>query len=190
MPEEKNYFQELYAVDVNDKVEEKSGLKYLSWAWALAEVKKRYPDSNYTVYENKDGWFYHTDGKTCWVKTGMTICGLEHIEYLPVMDHRNKSIPLASVTSFDVNKAVQRCITKAIAKHGLGLYVYAGEDLPESEPVPPTICHDCNNPITASCKLTAEKVDAGTMKAYGVAVCADCGRKRKEAKAAGAEEGS
>ena len=68
-----------------------------------------------------------------WVKTGVTIKGLEHIEYLPVMDYRNKSIPLDSVTSFDVNKAIQRSLTKACARHGLGLYIYAGEDLPEED---------------------------------------------------------
>lgn len=69
--------------------------------------------------------------KTCWVKTGVTIGNLEHIEELPVMDYRNKSILLNNVTSFDVNKAIQRSLTKALARHGLGLYIYAGEDLPE-----------------------------------------------------------
>lgn len=128
-----NYFAELYAVNVNNKVEQKNGLTYLSWAWAWAEVKKRYPDACYTIYENQDGWNYHTDGRTCWVKTGVTVNGLEHIEYLPVMDLRNRSIPLENVTSTDVNKAIQRSLTKAAARHGLGLYIYAGEDLPEEE---------------------------------------------------------
>lgn len=103
----------------------------MSWAWAWAEVKKRYPDTEYRVYENVDGLFYHTDGRTCWVKTGVTVNGIEHIEYLPVMDYRNRSIPLENVTSTDVNKAIQRSLTKAVARHGLGLYIYAGEDLPE-----------------------------------------------------------
>jgi RecB family exonuclease len=76
---------------------------------------------------------YHTDGRTCWVKTGVTINGLEHIEYLPVMDYKNNSIPLAKVTSTDVNKSIQRSLTKACARHGLGLYIYAGEDLPAGE---------------------------------------------------------
>lgn len=126
-----NYFNDLYSVNCNDKIEKKNGLSYLSWAWAWAEVKKRYPDSTYTIYENKDGWNYFTDGKTCWVKTGVTICGIEHIEDLPVMDFKNRSIPFDIVTSFDVNKAIQRSLTKAVARHGLGLYIYAGEDLPE-----------------------------------------------------------
>lgn len=131
-----NYFSELYGVNVNDKVEKKNGLSYVSWPFAWAEVKKRHPDATYTVYENKDGWVYHTDGRTCWVKTGVTINGLEHIEYLPVMDFKNRSIPAEGVTSFDVNKAIQRSLTKACARHGLGLYIYAGEDLPEGDEEP------------------------------------------------------
>lgn len=132
-----NAFEQLNRINVNDHTERKNGLTYLSWAWAWGELKKRYPDSYYTVYENADGLFYHTDGKTCWVKTGVTLVDgekqLEHVEYLPVMDMRNKSIPVGNVTSFDVNKAVQRSLTKAVARHGLGLYIYAGEDLPEEE---------------------------------------------------------
>lgn len=131
-------FETLNSVNVNDHIEKKNGLSYLAWAFAWAEVKKAFPDATYTIYENKDGWFYYTDGKTAWVKTGVTINGLEHIEYLPVMDMRNKSIPLDNVTSFDVNKAIQRSLTKACARHGLGLYIYAGEDLPEAEQTTPT----------------------------------------------------
>jgi hypothetical protein len=132
-----NYFEKLNNINVNDKTEDRSGLTYLAWAWAWGELKKQYPLSYYTIYENAEGLFYHTDGKTCWVKTGVTVVDgelkLEHIEYLPVMDYRNKSIPFDSVTSFDVNKAIQRSLTKAVARHGLGLYIYAGEDLPEVE---------------------------------------------------------
>ena len=126
-------FETLNKINVNDKTEQKNGLTYLSWAWAWGEVKKVYPEANYTIYENEFGWNYFTDAKTCWVKTGVTVEGIEHIEYLPVMDFRNKSIPVENVTSFDVNKAIQRSLTKALARHGLGLYIYAGEDLPEEE---------------------------------------------------------
>ena len=133
----KSVFQTLNAINVQEHVEVKDTgrvkLSYLSWAWAWAEVKKAYPEAFYTIYENADGLFYHTDGRTAWVKTGVTIEGIEHIEYLPVMDNRNNSIPLEKLTSFDVNKAVQRSLTKACARHGLGLYIYAGEDLPEEE---------------------------------------------------------
>lgn len=137
MPEktEKSVFETLKSINVNGKTEVKNGLTYLSWAWAWAEVKKAYPDATYTIYEsiNPMGYVcnYFTDGRTCWVKTGVTINGLEHIEELPVMNYQNKSIFLDSVTSFDVNKTIQRSLTKAVARHGLGLYIYAGEDLPE-----------------------------------------------------------
>ena len=124
-------FKKLNAVNVNEHTDKKSGLTYLSWAWAWAEVKKLYPLASYKIYENKDGWNYHTDQRTGWVKTGVTIEGLEHIEYLPIMDSENESIVIDNITSFDVNKAIQRSLTKAVARHGLGLYIYAGEDLPQ-----------------------------------------------------------
>ncbi len=127
-----NYFKVLNAINVNEHTERKGNLTYLSWAWAWQTLKQIYPEAFYTIYESADGLFYHTDGKTCWVKTGVTVQGIEHIEYLPVMDYRNSSITADKVTSFDVNKAVQRSLTKACARHGLGLYIYAGEDLPEN----------------------------------------------------------
>lgn len=128
-----NVFATLNAINVNEHTEKKGQLTYLSWAWAWTKVKENYPQAFYTIYENKDGLNYHTDGRTCWVKTGVTIEGIEHIEYLPVMDYQNRSIALDKVTSFDVNKAIQRSLTKAAARHGLGLYIYAGEDLPEEQ---------------------------------------------------------
>ena len=134
---EKNIFSELNSIDVSGKIEKKNGLSYLSWAYAWAELKKRYPTATYKIYENTlpNGYVvnYFTDGKTSYVKTSVTVNDLEHIEELPVMDFRNKSIPLEAMTSFDVNKAIQRSLTKAVARHGLGLYIYAGEDLPEAE---------------------------------------------------------
>ena len=129
----KNYFEILNAINVSDKIEKKNNLSYLSWSYAWQEVKKLHPEANYKVFETAEGCIYWTDGKTCWVKTGVTINNIEHIEYLPVMDFRNKSIPANAITSMDVNKAIQRSLTKAIARHGLGLYIYAGEDLPDGE---------------------------------------------------------
>lgn len=131
-----NYFEVLNAINVNDRTEKKGNLTYLSWAWAWGEVKKLHPDMTCTVYEDSNGCMYHTDGRTCWVKVGVTINGLEYIEYLPVMDNRNQSIPVERVTSRNANDSIQRALTKAIARHGLGLYIYAGEDLPDgaSEP--------------------------------------------------------
>lgn len=126
-------FKELNAINVNKMTEKKGNLTYLSWAFAWQEVKKLCPDMNRTVYENAEGNNYHTDGRTAWVKVGVTIAGIEHIDYLPIMDARNNAIPVEKVTSFDVNKAIQRSTTKAIGLHGLGLYIYAGEDMPEDD---------------------------------------------------------
>lgn len=131
MSKSKSVFETLNSINVSDKIEKKGNLSYLSWAWAWAELKKHYPTSTYTIYENNDGLNYHHDGRTAWVKTGVTIDEMENIEYLPVMNNRNKSIPVGQITSFDVNSSIQRSLTKAIARHGLGLYVYAGEDLPQ-----------------------------------------------------------
>ncbi len=134
----KNYFSELYNVDVSEKVKAKNGLNYLSWSAAWAEVKKRHPDAEFTIYEqvmdelgNKRPWFVDPISNTCWVKTGVRINGIEHIEDLPIMNFKNKSMTSAEVTSIDANKAIQRSLTKACARHGLGLYIYEGEDLPE-----------------------------------------------------------
>ena len=179
-----NYFKTLNDINVNGKTEQKNGLTYLSWAWAWGEVKKLYPEATYTIYEDAAGCFYHSDGKTCWVKTGVTINGIEHIEYLPVMDFKNKSIPLESVTSFDVNKAIQRSLTKAVARHGLGLYIYAGEDLPEveKEQTPAFTCEACGEVIKAVTKRDGETWDAAQIVAYserrfeGRHLCPNCQR--------------
>lgn len=185
-----NYFVTLNNINVNDKAEKKNGLTYLSWAWAWGEVKKLHPDATYTIYESESGWFYHTDGKTCWVKTGVTINEIEHIEFLPVMDNRNRSIPFESVTSFDVNKAIQRSLTKAVARHGLGLYIYAGEDLPEEEadkapkkpeapkkPAPQDNTGDFA-PACADCKVEIPiVVHDYSVKKYKRPLCRDCQRK-------------
>lgn len=182
-----NYFEKLNNINVNDKTEDRSGLTYLSWAWAWGELKKAHPLSYYTIYENAEGLFYHTDNKTCWVKTGVTVVDgewkLEHIEYLPVMDYRNKSIPIDSVTSFDVNKAIQRSLTKAVARHGLGLYIYAGEDLPEAEkaeeaPVKRQIKHNRPAYEKSEAKVQVTQTDAEVKRRGDAikAICAEFGR--------------
>lgn len=180
-----NYFVTLNNINVNDKTEEKNGLTYLSWAWAWGEVKKLFPDAAYTIYENADGLFYHTDGRTAWVKTGVTVNGIEHIEYLPVMDYRNKSIPVEQVTSFDVNKAIQRSLTKAVARHGLGLYIYAGEDLPEADKPKSSAekeslhCADCSAVIEPIKKRDGEiwppeEISAYSTRRFGRCLCPKC----------------
>ena len=180
-----NYFRELNSINCSDKTEKKNGLTYLSWAWAWGEIKKLHPDATYTIYEDANGMFYHTDGKTCWVKTGVTVNGIEHIEYLPVMDNRNRSIPASDVTSFDANKAIQRSLTKACARHGLGLYIYAGEDLPEGaerEPEPTKYCTDCGQQITGINKRNGEywpvsEIAAYSVQRFGRKLCPICQKK-------------
>ena len=128
----KSVFEQLSALNLSSKVEKRGQLSYLSWATAWSECKKLFPDMTRVVYESETGMNYFSDGATAWVKVGVTINGLEYIDYLPVMNHMNKSIPLASLTSFDVNKTIQRSTVKALALHGLALNIYAKEDFPEA----------------------------------------------------------
>ena len=133
----KSVFDTLSAVKVSEKVEKKGQLSYLSWAHAWAYAKKHYPTLRRIVYETADGMNYFTDGHTAWVKVGVEINGVEYIDYLPIMNTagRPKSIKLDQITSFDVNTSIQRSTVKALALHGLGLSVYAGEDLIDTAPV-------------------------------------------------------
>ena len=135
----RNFFKELNELNVNEHVEAKNGLKYLSWAWSWTELKKRFPLSYSTVYEAPDGSLIWKDPIGAHVKTGVTLVWddeeghheHEAIEYLPIFDHRNKVIPYENIDALNVNKTIQRSIVKCIARHGLGVYIYAGEDLPE-----------------------------------------------------------
>jgi len=130
MSKEKSVFEQLSALNLSSKTEKRGNLTYLSWAHAWAECKKLFPDMTRTVYESETGMNYFTDGSTAWVKVGVTIKGQEHIDYLPVMDMRNQSVPLANITSMQVNKTIQRSTVKALALHGLALNIYAKEDFP------------------------------------------------------------
>jgi hypothetical protein len=125
-------FEKLSSVPVKDKIERKGNLDYLSWANAWAILKSHYPDAQRKIYDHDHtGFNYFTDGKTAWVKVGIIVDGLEHIDYLPIMDFRNNAIPIDKVTATDVNKTIQRSTAKAIAMHGLGLSLWTGEDVPE-----------------------------------------------------------
>jgi len=153
MNETKSVFETLSAINVNDKVEQKQGLNYLSWAWAWAEVKKAYPNASYKVYKdpltNKP---YIEDpilGYLC--STEVTIEGETLEMWLPVMNGANKAMKalpynymvkgwngapdvqkeVEAASMFDVNKTIMRCLVKNFAMFGLGHYIYAGEDLPE-----------------------------------------------------------
>lgn len=142
---EQNYFVKLYSIDASKYVEKKNDLSYLSWPYAWAEVKKLYPDADYDVLKF-NGLPYVFDPKTGYmVYTTVTIEGITHEMWLPVMDGANKAMldrpyqyktrqgikSVEAATMFDINKTIMRCLVKNLAMHGFGLYIYAGEDLPE-----------------------------------------------------------
>ncbi len=154
MEKEKNYFTELYSLNVNENVEKKEGLSYLSWSWAVAEILKKYPDMTYEILRFENNLPYTYDEKTGYmVFTKVTLQGITREMWLPVMDSKNKAMldheytyevknwktgevvekTVAPATMFDINKTIMRCLTKNFAMFGLGLYIYAGEDLPEEE---------------------------------------------------------
>ena len=139
MANTKSTFKTLAALNVKDRVEKKGRFDYLSWAYAWAMIKDQYPDANRKVYESEHtGLNYFTDGNTGYVKVGVTISNIEHVDYLPIMNHQNKSIKAEMITSFDVNKTIMRSMVKAIGMFGLGLSLWAGEDLVDvSEGKPP-----------------------------------------------------
>jgi hypothetical protein len=118
-----NRFAQLAAINVGDHIEKKNGLSYLSWAWACDQLLRVDPSAN---------WEYHEPIKcgkdTLMVSVTVTAFGKAMKMILPVMDYKNKAIP--DPDSFAINTSYQRCLVKAIALHGLGLYIYAGEDLP------------------------------------------------------------
>jgi hypothetical protein len=119
-----NNFEKLSAINVGEHIEKKNGLSYLSWAWAVDQLMRHDPDANWHMNEPT----VYPDG-TMMVSCVVTAFGKPVYMWLPVMDHRNRAIPQPN--AFDINKNMMRCLVKAIACHGLGLYVYAGEDLPE-----------------------------------------------------------
>lgn len=131
-------FETLSQIDVSDKVDKKNGLSYLSWAWAWSEFRKFYPDASYQIKLNADNLPIFGNSEVGYmVYTSIaTSSGEQYEMWLPVMDNRNKAILQPTMT--DINKSLMRCLTKNIAMFGLGLYIYAGEDLPEAPEEKPT----------------------------------------------------
>jgi hypothetical protein len=123
-----NYFTELNSVNVSDHVEKKGQFSYLSWAYAVAELKKRHPTATWEV-RRFDGLPYQKTEIGFFVEVAVTVDGITHSQIHPVLNSRNQ--PLSDPSVFDINTSIQRALVKAIALHGLGLYIYAGEDLPE-----------------------------------------------------------
>lgn len=145
-------FDVLNAINVNDKTEKKKSggteLTYLSWTWAWAEVKKRFPDAHYEIIMHNGLPYVYDENTGYMVFTNVTIDGITHTMWLPVMDGANKAMKnkpytystkyngektVDAATMFDVNKTIMRCLVKNLAMFGLGLYIYSGEDLPEVE---------------------------------------------------------
>lgn len=144
-----NTFEKLSAINVNDKVEKKSNLTYLSWAWAWSETKKAFPDAYYEVLSDPDTKkpYFYDENLGYMVMTEVTINGETLPMWLPVMDGANKAMlaeaytyttrygdkTVEAASMFDINKTLMRCLVKNLAMFGLGIYIYAGEDLPEGE---------------------------------------------------------
>lgn len=147
MEETKSVFDDLYSVNVNGYTEDRDGLTYLTWSFAWAEVKKRYPDATYEIEKFNGLPYVHDENTGFMVYTKVTIGYITHEMWLPVMDSKNKAMKtvpyeyetksgkrtVQAATMFDINKTIMRCLVKNLAMFGLGLYIYAGEDLPEAE---------------------------------------------------------
>lgn len=125
-------YAELRKINVNDHVEKKGNLTYLSWAWAVDQLLQRDPAASWDYR-----WFgevpYCVIGSTAMVFCTVKAFGVDRTAQLPIMDNRNNPIPVDKVNSFSLNTAMQRALAKAIALHGIGIYIYAGEDLPDGE---------------------------------------------------------
>lgn len=163
------HFKKLIAHDVNSKVKVLQGSKYLSWVHAWGEVKKLYSDTSYVVHENNEGLPYFESSLGIMVKVSVTIENETITEFLPVLNSAHKTLKTVSytylvkeyankqatgkmtekvveaATMFDINSAIKRCLTKAIAMHGLGLYVYADEAMPEVELISSSQIHEITN---------------------------------------------
>ena len=129
-----NYFTELDQLDVTRHVEKKGRFSYLSWAHAVRELKKRHPSATWTVHEYGENSIPYIKTECgFFVKVTVTVNDISHAQVHPVLDHQNK--PVTAPNAFQINTSIQRCLAKAIALHGLGLHLYAGEDLPPSPPL-------------------------------------------------------
>lgn len=153
MEQQKSVFDMLSAINVNQKTEKKDNLTYLSWAWAWSEFQKVCPTATYEIVKNEQGLPYFEDHSGAIVYTRVSVGNITHEMWLPVMDGKNKAMKsepykypvrdwrtkqiiekeVQAYTMFDINKTIMRCLTKNLAMFGLGIYIYAGEDLPEAQ---------------------------------------------------------
>ena len=132
-----NYFNELNKINVNEKTEKKGKFSYLSWSYAWAEIKKIDEKASYVVAENVNGlpFFYEASlpNLGAFVKVSVTVNGITHTLNHPILNSFNKAVKVDGLDSFIVNTSIMRALAKCIALHGLGLYIFNGEDLPEIE---------------------------------------------------------
>lgn len=164
-------YDRLSQIDVNDHVEQKNGLSYLSWAWAWDTFKKNCPSASYRIQKNPEsGLPCFGDVETGWMcYTEITVGEETHEMWLPVMDFRNQSIK--KPTTFDINKTMMRCLVKNMMMFGLGAYIYAGEDLPEKpeatpRPPEPKKSEPGNAPVkTAPEAVVQEEPEAVSVRA-------------------------
>lgn len=126
---ENSVFKLLNEYDITEHLKKKDKIIYLPWSKAWTIIKSLFPTARFTIHKTNDGCIYHTDGKTAWVEVSITINGWTETESLAVMDFRNKSIPVESITSADAEKSIKRCLVKCAALHGLGLSLWTGEEL-------------------------------------------------------------
>jgi len=132
MANKTNYFQELDRIDVTKHIEKKGRFNYLSWVYAVRELKTKHPTATWTIHEWEGVPFVKTE---CgyFVKVTVNVDGIEMTQVHPVLDNANRS--LDQPNSFQINTSIQRCLVKTIALHGLGIHIYAGEDLPPGTPL-------------------------------------------------------
>jgi len=128
-------WETLSKINVNDHTEKKNGLTYLSWAWAWGVLKDNYPSATFEKHIQPNGMPYITDHNGyAYVQVTVTVEGISATELFPVLDYKNKSIK--DPDSFSINTSMQRALAKAISYHGLGHYIYAGEDIPQTDDAP------------------------------------------------------
>jgi DNA-directed RNA polymerase subunit RPC12/RpoP len=183
-------WEKLSRIDCSEHTEKKQDLTYLSWAWAWGVLKEAYPQASYQVREWNGIPYLHDPYLGYLVETSVTIEGETLTMRLPVMNSSNKAmkhepyeivykpknkqpytVAVEAATMFDINTAIMRCLVKNLAMFGLGLYIYAGEDLPED--IKEYICTDCGKTVDPNMAKRTEK-------AFGTILCKECGVKRKE----------
>jgi len=125
-------FKTLYATNVNEHIEKKGAFSYLSWPYAVAQLRLADPSASWEVKRFADGLPYQKTELGVFVEVAVTSQGVTLSQIHPVLDNKNR--PLLEPSAFEINTSIQRCLVKAVALHGLGLYIYAGEDLPQAEP--------------------------------------------------------